>query len=343
VLWIGVGALGATAALFLFSAATRIALVRRLARERALAATWNPLFAECAERVPERLPALAARDAPGFLLLWCRAQESVRGESQARLVELARRAGADHLAHRLLRSRDERHQILSLIALGHLRDRAITELLVMLIPAAPSVISLVAAQALLRIDAERALPLLLHAAARREDWALARVVSMLKECDPAMVGDVLVVALRAELRVARPGPGLSRLLRLQSAAREETLRPAVLEALQDSDDPEVLAAALGALWHPQDLLHARRLAAHDDWVVRIAAAHALGRLGGRDEVPLLAGMLPDPNWWVRYRAAQALCGLRGVAAAEIEALRAGLKDRFALDILAQAMADQAAA
>jgi hypothetical protein len=49
--------------------------------------------------------------------------------------------------------------------------------------------------------------------------------------------------------------------------------------------------------------------------------------------------LSDREWWVRYRAAQALVELPWLAQAELRALQDGLTDRFAADMLAQVVAE----
>lgn len=342
-LWTACGALAATALLLSAIAVIRWRLLRRLARERVAAAQWNPLLAQCAEGVPDALPPLRARDAEFFVILWCRAQESLRGEAQEHLREMALRLDAGRHMHRLLRSRKLRLKLLALVALGHMRDRAVMPLLESLIPTAPSLVSLTAAQALMRIDVVVGLPQIVVAAARRDDWPLARVVSMLKECDAELVGPIVAAAIANEARrEPQEGEGLARLLRLHVAAHAETVRYAVLAVLESAPSPEALAAALGALSHPQDAAHARRLVRHDDWIVRLAAVRALGRIGGREDSAALLRALADPAWWVRYRAAQAMLALPGGADA-LRALPAELGDRFAGDIVRQVLAQGGAA
>lgn len=342
-LWTACGALAATALLLVAIAAIRWRLLRRLAAERIAAARWNPLLAQCAEGVPAVLPRLRAREAEFFVILWCRAQESLRGEAQEHLRHMAMRLGAAKHVHRLLRSRKLRLELLALVALGHLRDRAAIPLLESLIPAAPSLISLTAAQALMRIDMTVALPQIVIAAARRDDWPLARVVSMLKEFDPELVGPIVSAEIRHELRVQpQDVDGIARLVRLHVVCPGETLRDAVLHVVESVQSPEALAAALGALWHPQDAAHARRLLQHADWIVRLGAVRALGRIGGPEDFAALARALADPVWWIRYRAAQALFGLPG-GADELRSLPGRLTDRFATDIVRQVLAESAAA
>lgn len=342
-LWTGCGALVATAVLLGTIIVVRVRLLERLKREQRVAARWNPLLAECAEHVPDPLPALPARDAEAFLVLWCRAQESLRGKSQDHLREMARRLGAVDVARQFLRSGKLRLELLALVTLGHLREQQLAGRLQLLLAKGPTVVSLTAAQALIRIDGAAAVPRVLAATALRTDWPLARVVSMLRECDPRSIGPTLSAAIGTELRKDPAGDGVARLLRLHVAAHGEALHSAVLEALSKAHSVDALAAALGALWHPQDVSHARRLLGHAAWPVRVAAAKALGRFGGPADLAALRAALGDRDWWVRYRAAQALCALPQVDRAELAALPGQLTDRFAADMLRQALAERGTA
>ena len=114
-LWTGCGALAATAALLLAVVVMRLRLMRRLGREQRSAEQWNPLLAECAERVPAVLPPLTAGDTESFMVLWCRAQESLRGEAQDHLREMARRLGIEAAAQRMLASGVLREELLALV------------------------------------------------------------------------------------------------------------------------------------------------------------------------------------------------------------------------------------
>ena len=337
-LWVGSGAFASSGLLLAAIVALRVRLHQRTARERRLAAVWNPLIAECVERVPDAAPAVAAQDAEEFLLLWCRAQESLRGDARERLSQLARKAGAVAIANRFLRSGKPPLELLALVTLGHLREASVLPLASGLMAVAPPLISLTAAHALVRISPAASAHELLSAAARRDDWPLASIAAILKELDPSRLAPVLAMLIRRELAIPEPGPGVARLLRLHEAAQPESLRGAVLEVLAGTRDPETLAAALGALWHPDDKVHARLLAKHPEWLVRVAAARALARVGSVEDAPLLTELLHDPVWWVRYRAAGALCSL---AAAQAEELCVGLGDGFARDALRQAIADRA--
>jgi HEAT repeat protein len=73
--------------------------------------------------------------------------------------------------------------------------------------------------------------------------------------------------------------------------------------------------------------------------IRENLAQAYGRLGGLGEIDTLVRLLSDRVWWVRYRAAQALLKLKGMDSARLDAIRAGLEDPYARDMLAQARAE----
>ena len=340
-LWTACGAFATSLSILVAIALMRWRLLRRLAREARLASTWNPLIAECAERVPERIPQVAVRDAEPVLTLWTRAQETLRGDARGNLVQLASRAGLPEHAERLLRSGRPREELLAIVVFGHLRDIKKVRLFERWIGEASSLPSLAAGHALLRIDQSRGVARLLAAAARRDDWSVAQVAAILKDADPARVAVHLAAAIRGGLREPGGAPGLARLVRMHGMAHAESMRPAIIDVLALAADAEVLAAALATLWHPADAERARERLVHPDWVVRVAAVHAMRRLGVREDLPRLALLLTDRHWWVRHRAAQALCALPGVRREEVRALAASLADRFAADALNHALADQA--
>jgi HEAT repeat protein len=340
-----VGALAATLAFGLAVVFTRQRLLGRMRTERDVTARWNPLIAECAERVPAVLPPIAQGELEGFLILWCRALESLRGDAHEHLREMARRLGIEARLRELLRSDKMQRQLLAVVCLGHMRSREVIPTLLELVREAPSVVSLNAARALMRVDPAIAMPHVLEATAQRQDWALAHVVPSFAEVDPEQVAPVLAAAIGTELykesRGLRVG-GVARLLHLHVTAHGAALREALLGVLAEAEAPSALVAALSALSHPQDIEHARRLLQHPHWPVRAAAARTLGRLGTEEDFARLRDALADANWWVRYRAAQALCALPRVAATELHDLAKTLHEPLAADALRQALAERQA-
>ena len=69
------------------------------------------------------------------------------------------------------------------------------------------------------------------------------------------------------------------------------------------------------------------------------AARTLGRIGEPRHVEMLTRMLSDRDWWVRYRAAQSLVGLPFLGPNALRRMRDTQEDRYAGDILEQALAE----
>ena len=81
------------------------------------------------------------------------------------------------------------------------------------------------------------------------------------------------------------------------------------------------------------------LAKHKVWFVRMQAANLLGRFGRREDYRILEPLLSDTEWWVRYRAAQAITKLQFLGPHALRNLRDRQQDPYARDILSQALAE----
>src|SRR5262249_47177033 len=147
-----------------------------------------------------RVGVAQARDAEAILLLWTRAQETLRGDAVANLVELATRARLPRHAERMLRSGRPRQQLLAIVVFGHLRDATKVPLFELQVVEAGPLVSLAAGQALLRVDESRGIARLIATAARRDDWAIGQVAAILKDADPSRVAVHLAAAIRTERR-----------------------------------------------------------------------------------------------------------------------------------------------
>jgi HEAT repeat protein len=332
-------AAGALAASLLLLAA--IAALRALRRWRqwSLArheGAWrDALHAALDDPATPRLPAIGALEWPAFLSLWNRLQESARGEAPEKLAVLLRRHGLDDRALRLLARGNAELRLIAITALGHLREERAWPRLYALARACGPVVSFAAARALLRIDARRALDALGPSIVARQDWPLARLGTVFQELGPAMVTPTLL-----QLLVARPRHGLDRLMKLARFGHRHRVAPVIRAWLSSTREAAVVAAALDYIEDPEDLPWAREAASHEDWYVRMAAARALGRAGARAELAPLLDLVRDPVWWVRYHAAHALLRLQGLEPREVEELRLGLRDAYAADMLAQALAER---
>ncbi len=296
------------------------------------------MYAATEDSGAARLPRIASLELAAFVMLFNHLQESLKGEAAVNLAQLLRRHHIDDRIIALLGRPGLRNKLIAITALGHLRDARAWEALATLAQDRGPVLSFAAARALLRIDSRRGLELLTAAIVQRDDWSLARIGSIFQELGPAVVTPPLVNML-----VARPRDGLERVVKLARFGHRSRIAPIVRGWLSASDDPEVIVAALNYVEDEEDLRWVRGAASHAEWTVRMAAAKALGRIGQRNELAALLGLLRDPVWWVRYHAAQALTRLHGLEEHELEALRQGARDAYASDMLAEALAQSARA
>lgn len=330
----GLLCVGLSLALVLQVVRMRWRLARRRRRREAAFAAWRPILFEVAAGQSPKLPALAPRDEDAFLFLWVQLMDGIRGAPLARLAAAGEAVGARALALRRLRGRaDQMGHILALRTLGYLRrpeDRG--EVLRWLDEPRPYV-SLAAAQALVHLDPGGAADAILPRLPAREDWPIPLVAKVLEEASRERLA-VLLRALGQEL----PAPALVRLLPLASLL-EARVAGELLAPFLEASDPEVISAALRQVRTPALLPAVRRAAVHPRWSVRVQGAAALGRVGEASDRELLLKMTWDPEWWVRYRAAQALVFVAGGAADEVAALAAGMQDRFARDMVQQVLAE----
>lgn len=314
----------------------RMALRRRERLEKSVIAKWRPLLmAALADVPPDTLPSLPHRERLPFLRLWLHLHLSVRGEASEALNEVGYRLGCDGIARELLRDGNRAERLLGVLVTGHLRDRSAWEDIMQLAAEPDGATSLQALWALVQADADKAMREMMPVLLRREDWALSQVANILQDAQ-----DTCTRYLSDTLMQLEP-EYLVRALHLAEALRV-TIPAAQLATLLHGDDTELVIAALRLAQAPVLLDDVRQRLAHPEWRVRVHASKALGRIGDRSDIARLQGMLGDPQWWVRYRAAQALVGLPFMQAGEVEALVSASGDRFAADMLRHVLSEREA-
>ncbi|WP_231949305.1 HEAT repeat domain-containing protein [Herminiimonas arsenitoxidans] len=334
--WIGMIAIGLTLLLILVLVYLRASLSRRTQEERAFLSIWHPLLlSSLHSSVSAVLPSLAARDRVYFLKLWNQLIRSANSrEATENLISIAYSVGCDRFSQRLLRHGNRVERLLAILTLGHLRDHASWDALVMQTLAADNVTSINAFHALVQIDAKAAAQQLTPLMLAREDWAIAHIASILQPTHSAFTLPLLEAV--EEIRAAH----LIRALRLIEALRLPIPHTTALKLLDITNETETIIAALRISKDAGLLAHIRLHLNHPDWRVRGQVAKVLGRIGEHADVNRLIPLLADAEWWVRYRAAQALVGIPFLSMAEIELLRHNLSDRFARDMLGQALAER---
>ncbi len=306
-------------------------------RQQRIITQWRPILEQCVNGAPHTLPSLSRRDHIVFLYLWNQSYESVRKPLTAPLVHVAQRVGTPRLAKELLQSRLLSQRILAVVTLGRLRERSAWVPISTLLTHHNSFLAFNAAQALLYIDTSAALPALLPILGQRTDWSPLNVVSMLNAVGRDIASEALVKA------AIQGSPNVSpRLLRYLPATQSPQGLPILREFIHNrSLSPNMLATCLfvfGEFRDPVDLPLVRHHLTHEAWYVRVQAATALGKLGTVDDEERLIVLFGDEQWWVRYRAGEALASLESMTEGKLIGLQESLTSPEAHEILAPILA-----
>lgn len=308
-------------------------LVRTRRQER-IEREWLPVLAADPDMPDAALPELRGRDIGPFLTLWNQLQESFAGDIKTRLNTVGRQAGIDAIAHRLLERGGLSDRLIAVSTLGHLRDQQSWDVLVRMTRDRDGLLSLAAARALTRIDHAAALPVILPLAAQRRDWSRNYVLGMLSDLGADIVSRPLT-----EAALALPPDGAHHLVQYFTVAHVADAVPAVSAIISRTRNVECLAACLRVFADVDHLDTVRDYLRHPAWQVRVQAVNVLGRLGSGADFDALLPLLADPEWWVRYRAAKALCTLPGVQVATLRRLSTQHHDAFARDMLVHVLAE----
>lgn len=338
----GLGAVSIALLVFLGVLWLRARLMRSQRRRAAFNARWRPLFAAVAigggdDSSGPALPALPSRDRRLFLVEWNILHDLLRGEPKFRLNALAARLGIDGYARQLLRTGRLADRLLAAATLGHLRETGAWDELLAMLGSENTLVSLVAARALISIDPEAALPRVLPVIRDREDWSTPRVADLFMEAGPEAVSAPLEAAI-----ASCPPEQVPKLIAVLPEVALPVSERIVSRLLREPTDDRIKSICLRILGNPRDLPVVRDLAAHPRWHVRMNVAVVLGRMGLPQDCDTLVKMLSDPEWWVRYRAAQALLAMPFLTLEEVTGIRNTMGDEFARDILDHVMAERAA-
>lgn len=325
------------AALLGLAMVLRIMLVRRQAASERAKVRWRSAFLEAIDN-ERAFPRIARRERVPVLVLWNQLHETIRGPMQERLREVARNARLHDIAMRFLKHGKRSDRLLGVTTAGNLRLGEAWNAIVPLTRAASPVLASAAARALVRIDRQASISVLVPLLLERGDLHPARIGPVMIEA-----GDDLALALAERLAAADATDQLH-IVKLVEATKNPKAAPAVRAMLSTSEDGEVIASCLRVLadlHDPRDAWSARRHLRHSASFVRVQAAAALGKLGVRADEPRLVEMLTDKEWWVRYRAAQALVSFPFLTREHLQHVSTNHPDRYARDAMRQALAEGA--
>jgi HEAT repeats len=337
-LWAAAIAAALTIVLFLYSLGLRIARIlhdRDLARLRV---RWWPVIAQATmtEGLNEEAGLRTLRRGSRTKLLreWCRFRTHVKGNSSRSMESLADEFGLLGVARRLLQRRSVNKKLLAVQALGFLRDSESWEDIEALLDDPNITMSITAATALVYIDAREAIDRIMPMIGKRPSWPRTQIGRILSLAGP----DVVTVPLCQAVQTADADEA-RRLLKFYESASINDVDMLVAQLLGSRSEPTLIAAALKAVRGQLPNTIIADLAGHETWFVRMQVANLLGRFGRREDYQILEPLLSDTEWWVRYRAAQAITRLPFLGPHALRKLRDRQKDRYAQDILCQAMAE----
>lgn len=327
-----------TVVLLFYALGLRLAHVLYRHEMRRLRKHWWPVFAQAIAvggndrfvRVPRRITFSRLY----LLREWCRFRSLVKGDCAGGLESIAVKLRFRRLARSLLHRRSFENRLLAVQALGYLGDVVSWNQLHRLMLEPNVTVSISAAAALVRIDAQDAIQDVIAQVGERENWPRTQVGRILNTAGPDIVSQPLCDAIER----ARPDVAV-RLLRFYESAHVGDIDSLVATVAISRTDPPLLAAALKAVRGHLPTFLCKRLAHHDAWYVRMQAATLLGRFGRREDYRILEPLLSDPEWWVRYRAAQAITRLPFLGSASLQKLRERQTDPYARDIFRHALAE----
>ena len=331
-------AMTVTAILFLYSLGLRAAHIAHDREMQRLKANWWPVLARASMgehgSLGNHRRKLGSASRVRLLREWCRFRGHIRGESTAVLEEVATELGLLATARRLLHRHAMSKRLLAMQALGYLRDEDSWMRIEVLLTHPSVPMSITAATALTHIDPERAIPIIVPIICRQQRWPRTQVGRILNIAGPGNVTRPLCRAIES----ANDEDAISLLQFFESAYMNE-IDSVAARLLTTRSNPGVLAAALKAVrGHLPDPL-IRRLATHGVWYVRMQAANVLGRFGRREDYAVLEPLLSDAEWWVRYRAAQAITKLPFLGPNALRKLCNRQKDRYARGAMQHALAE----
>lgn len=306
-------------------------------RQQRITREWGPLLTQSVGGSLPPLPTLTRRDHVIFLYLWNKSYEFLPETLTAPLVHVAQTVGSAQLATELLQSRLLSQRILAVVTLGRLQERSAWAPISALLTHNNSFLAFHAAQALLKIDMNEALQLLVPILGRRTDWSPIKIVSMLQTVERDLASEILTkAAIQGDPEIS---PRLIRYLPVTKSRRGLSI---LRQFLQDAPpSANMLAACLfvfGEFRDPVDLPMVRRQLTHEAWYVRVQAATALGKLGTVDDEERLIDLFSDEQWWVRYRAGEALVSLESMTEEKLMRLQESFTSPDAHEILAPIMA-----
>jgi len=312
----------------------RIKLFLNAKKEKAFLDVWRPIITLCAFEKYSDLPEMDKRFIMLFINEWNVLYEKLGGDSHENLVDLAIRQKIHQYAIGLLISGRRSDQLTAITTLGNIRADNAWNPLAAIAQSFSVINSLAAFNACTKISPERVFAELFPLVISRKDWPTVLTARILRNLNSLDVCKNLYEQIdKCE------SENLTNVLKLIGSSKCFDIYGPIKKILEKSDDPSIIALCLKALNDPRAIDTAVKFSTHAVNFVRMQAAVSLGRIGGKDEIPLLMTLVCDADWWVRYRASQALVSLPFLNKNDILLLKEELGDQYGVGMLEQVLSE----
>ena len=271
-----------------------------------------------------------------LLRLWNYWNESMAGESRARLRQFVREIGCEQVAMKLARKGNRAQKLLSVISLGNFGHAPAWKTLRDLVDRPDQILALHAARAMLQIDPELAMSELLPRILQRQEWELSVIANIVKSSRSAFEKTLQDAWPRLDT------PARVRALQLCQHLTLPLPDTLVEPLLQPSTDFEQLMAALQLVARLQTPRYRSRVLAlldHPHGLVRAQAVQTLGATATRQDTALLLEMLVDRDLLVRHTAAKSLMQLPAYGSERLRHFNEALCDARVHQAVTMAMLD----
>lgn len=306
-------------AIMLALVAARLITTRRARRRAAERRTLLPMMLgqkAVDTAVLRRRPALVAD-------LYLELIQLVRGEERAQFVERAALLGIPEQLARQARSGSRRRRVRAVQALCEFVEPAAHEALHRALDDPDEDVRLAAALGLATQNAVHDAGELMNKLALGAGRPSLLVVTLLRRIAEGQPDQIKALALEPgqypEIRLAA--------IEALATTGDYSLVPTIVDrALTAEDGSEELPRylhMLGKLGHPAARPAILASLSRPDMAARAAAAGAAGRIALLESADQLALLLDDAEWWVRFRAAEALILLGAPGIARLRAVAAG--------------------
>lgn len=337
-LWSIAGVLVTTLILFVYTIGLRFVTVSSARRRHAFISIWREIFAEAVLSADFAangdLPKVSKGNQIFLLEEWNQVRSIVEGTAAENLIAIAKRTDIPVIAARLIKRHRIQSKILAVQTFGHLHDRSRRDEIFELVLHDNTALSIMAANALVDIDADFAIEKIVPMINERRDWPKNRISILLRTAGSARISEPVYRAIRAA-----EDNDKAFLLQFARLVEPEVLDALLEDLIRGTNNPGVLNAALKLVSGFKGVPRIATLTQHAAWFVRMQAAKVLGRVGQREHLSLLESLLDDEEWWVRYRAAQSIVSLPFIGPNELRSLRDRQTDPYAADILQQSFAE----